>query len=67
MDFDLYFIPINEILDKKISLIDFQGKMKLINPKFNNDFSRALFKAINKKEKEIKIQKIFEIFNIYHY
>ena len=64
MDFDLYFIPINEILDKKISLIDFQGKMKLINPKFNNDFSRALFKEINGKEKEIKIQKIFEIFNV---
>ena len=64
MGIDLYFTPLNEILDKKLSLNQFQEKMKLINPKFDKDFCRALFKAINKEEKEIKIKKIFELINI---
>ena len=64
MEIDLYFTPLNEILNTKVNMIEFQQKLKLINQKFNKEFSNALFKAIREKEKEIKLQKIFEVFNI---
>ena len=64
MEIDLYSTPLNDILNTKLSLIQFQEKMRLINPNFQKDFSSSLFKAINGGEHEVRIQQIFEVFNI---
>ena len=64
MDIDLYLTPINEILETKLNFPQFQNKMKLINPDFNLEFSKTLFKTINGGENEVTIKKIFEVLNI---
>ena len=64
MEIDLYFTPLNDVLNTKFNMKEFQTKIKLINPIFNRNFSYSLFKAINGKSKEISLQKIFEVFNI---
>ena len=61
MDIDLYLTPINEILETKLNFPQFQNKMKLINPDFNLEFSKTLFKTINGGENEVTIKKIFEV------
>ena len=64
MEIDLYFTPLNEILDTKFNMMQFRRKIKLINQNFNIEFCNSLFKAINKGEKELSIKKIFEVFNL---
>ena len=65
MEIDIYSIPLNELLDTKFNLNEFQGKMKLINKNFDRDFISSLFKTINKEENYISVRKIFEVFNIH--
>ena len=64
MEIDLYSFPLNEILDTKLNIRQFLGKIKLINQNFNMEFCNSLFKTINNGEKEVSIKKIFEVFNI---
>ena len=64
MDIDIYLTPLNEILETKLNFPQFQNKMKMINPDFNLEFLKTLFKTINKGENEVSIKKIFEVLNI---
>ena len=64
MEIDIYYTPLNELLNTKFSLNEFQGKIKLINQNFDRDFISSLFKTINKNEDYVNIRKIFEVFNI---
>ena len=64
MEIDIYYTPLNELLNTKFSLNEFQGKIKLINHNFDRDFISSLFKTINKNEDYVNIRKIFEVFNI---
>ena len=57
---DLYFIPINEILDTKISLIEFQEKMKLINNLIQNltmILVELYLKRLMERKKKLKFGK----------
>ena len=64
MEIELYRIPIEDILNTKLSLLQFQGKIKLINNNFTREFSSGLFNSIKGEDNLVSIRKIFEIFNI---
>ena len=46
MEIELYKIPIDDLLSMKFSLLQFQGKIKLINNSFSREFSSGLFNSI---------------------
>ena len=64
MEIELYKIPIDDILNTKLNLLQFQGKIKLINSNFTREFSAGLFDSIKDKDNFVTVQKIFDVFNI---
>ena len=64
MEIELYKIPIKDILNIKLSLLQFQGKIKLINKNFSREFSSGLFNTLSQGKTYITVEQIFEVFNI---
>ena len=64
MEIDLYKFPIKDILNMKLSILQFQGKIKLINKNFSREFSSGLFNSINRGKTYITVEQVFEVFNI---
>ena len=65
MELELYKIPIEDILNTKLTGLQFQGKIKLINSNyFTREFSSGLFNSIKGEDNLVSIKKIFEVFNI---
>ena len=64
MEIELYKIPLNDILNTKLNLLQFQGKIKLINNNFTREFSTGLFNSISGGALFVTLEKIFDIFNV---
>ena len=64
MEIELYKINIDDILITKLNVLQFQGKMKLINNIFTREFSSGLFNSISGGAIYITLEQIFEVFNI---
>ena len=48
MGYDIYNCPLQDTLNVKIDRLYFLTKMKMINPKFEDDFLYSLFFSITK-------------------
>ena len=64
MEIELYKIPIKDILNTKLNLLEFQGKIRLINSNFSREFSSGLFNSIGRGDITITYEKIFDVFNV---
>lgn len=58
MEIELYKIPIKDILNTKLNLLEFQGKIRLINSNFSREFSSGLFNSIGRGDITITYEKI---------